>query len=67
MHVILIGESDSPHYEKLAGIAVGYDEDDHLRVIVTVAELTHHERDSIAAELVRQAAHLRAGQRHAPQ
>lgn len=67
MHVILIGETDSPHYERLAGVAVGYDEDDHLRVIVTVATLEPRERNEIADMLERQAAHLRAGQKHAPQ
>lgn len=55
------------HAEKLAGVAVGYDEDHDLRVIVTAQELAPLERHTIADHLERLAANLRQGQRHAPQ
>jgi hypothetical protein len=67
MRVIYLGERGSPHVETLAGIAVGYDEDGDLRVVSTVKELSPLELNTIADRLEQQAAHLRAGQRHAPQ
>lgn len=67
MHVIYVGERGSPDVEKIAGVVVGFDEDHDLKIATTTAGLTQPELDAIAEQLEKQAAALRAGQRHALQ